>query len=59
MHNKIVVPELAVTLICICCPSAVCYYKITTFSHKKYKYNITSYSIKLKNQVNYHIFDIL
>ncbi len=52
MHNKTVVPELAMKLICICSLWAGCCYKITKFNQKQYNtyiqhiQYITSNSIK-------------
>ncbi len=63
MHNKSVVPKLAIKIICICSPWAGYCYNITIFNQKQYNiynvYKITSYSIELKNLINDHIFSFL
>ncbi len=57
MHNKSVVPKLAIKLICICSPWATLQYSIKnntthSISHHTHTFN-------LKRQINGHIFDFL
>ncbi len=56
MHNKSVVPKLAIKLICICSPWATLQYSIKSNTTHTISHHTP---FNLKHKINGHIFDFL